>query len=123
MHENPAILRRLAKGAFRKPPQNGWVFVHLEGGAFDVGFQHGYLLASEIADAEKMEILELTHDGKKDWNFFRNAAKDMMWPHIETQYREELEGITEGVKAKGVSLDIWDVVALNAMPEWGYYVK
>jgi hypothetical protein len=111
------------KGAFRKPPQNGWVFVHLEGTPFDLGFQHGYLLATEIADAEKMEVLERTHDGKKDWNFFRNAAKDMMWPHIEAQYREELQGITEGVKAQGVNLDIWDVVALNAMPEWDYYVK
>jgi hypothetical protein len=111
------------KGAFRKPAQNGWIFVHLEGPPFDMGFQHGYLLAPEIADAEKMEVLERTHDGKKDWKFFRDAAKDMMWPHIEAQYREELQGITEGLKAKGVRLDIWDVVALNAMPEWDYYVK
>lgn len=46
------------KGAFRKPPQNGWIFVHLEGSPFDVGFQHGYLLAPEIADAEKVVVLE-----------------------------------------------------------------
>ncbi len=111
------------KGAFRKPAQNGWIFVHLEGTPFDMGFQHGYLLAPEIADAEKMLVLERTHDGKKDWKFFRDAAKDMMWPHIEAQYREELQGIAEGLKAKGVKLDIWDVVALNAMPEWDYYVK
>jgi len=111
------------KGAFRKPAQNGWTFVHLEGTPFDMGFQHGYLLAPEIADAEKMLVVEQTHDSKKDWNFFRNAAKDMMWPHIESQFREELQGITEGLKAKGIKLDIWDVVALNAMPEWGYYVK
>ena len=70
-----------------------------------------------------MVVLEQTRDGKKDWNFFRNAAKDMMWPHIEQQYREELQGITEGLRAKGVKLDLWDVVALNAFCEWGYYVK
>jgi len=111
------------KGAFRKPPQNGWIFVHLEGSPFDIGYQHGYLLAPEIQDAEKVAVLELTHEGKHDWKFFRNAAKDMMWPHVEPQFREELLGITAGLKAKGVKLDIWDVVALNGLCEWEYYVK
>ena len=83
-----------------------------------MGFQHGYLLAPEIQDAEKVEILEAKHEGKHDWNFFRNAAKDMMWPHIEQQYREELQGIAAGLKAKGAKLDVWDVVALNAICEW-----
>ncbi len=111
------------KGAFRKPAQNGWIFVHLEGAPFDLGFQHGYLLAPEILDAEKVIVLEQTRGGKKDWNFFRNAAKNMMWPHIEPEYREELQGISEGLRARGVKLDVWDVVALNAFCEWGYYVK
>ena len=63
------------KGAFRKPAQNGWVFVHLQGSPFDIGFQHGYLTASEINDAEKVLVLELAHSYKKDWKFFRNAAR------------------------------------------------
>lgn len=46
-----------------------------------------------------------------------------MWPHIERQYREELEGIADGAKVHGAKLDVWDVVALNAFPEWSYYVK
>ena len=47
----------------------------------------------------------------------------MMWPRIDAEYREELQGITEGAKAKGVKLDLWDVVALNGAEEWDYYVK
>src|SRR5271170_6157421 len=70
------------KGAFRRPAQNGWVFVHLEGAPFDLGYQHGYLLFREIEDAEKVVVLEQTHGGRHDWNFFRDAAKDMMWPQI-----------------------------------------
>ncbi len=31
--------------------QAGWMYVHLEGAPDRVGFQHGYLLAPEIADA------------------------------------------------------------------------
>jgi len=30
---------------------------------------------SEIADLQKVFLLELTHDTGKDWNFYRDAAK------------------------------------------------
>jgi hypothetical protein len=50
-----------------------------------------------------------------------------MWPHIEPEYREELQGIADGVNAHGlkggVRIDVWDVVAMNAAEEWSYYVK
>lgn len=111
------------KKAFRKPPQNGWIFVHLEGSAADIGFQHGYLLATEIADAQRAIKLVLTHDSK-DWQFFRGAAENVFWPHIEPEYRAELQGIVVGLNAKGVKLDLWDVVAMNAWLELDpYYVK
>jgi len=61
--------------------------------------------------------LGLTHDSKKDYAFFRTAAEKVLWPHIEAQYREELKGIAEGLKAKNVPLDLWDVVVLNAWLE------
>src|SRR5581483_2869463 len=85
---NPAM-----KGSFRKPAQNGWTYVHLEGKPYEIGFQHGYLLADEILDAEKVVALEQTHHSKRNWDFFRNAARDTMWPHIEQEYREELQGV------------------------------
>jgi len=111
------------KGAFRRPENNGWTFVHLQGTPHEIGFQNGYLLAPEIEDTLKVTILEETHDSKKDWQFFREAAQNMMWPHIEQEYREELQGITDGVNAHGMKIDLWDVVALNAAEEWEYYVK
>ena len=116
-------LKPRLKGAFRRPDKSGWIFVHLEGTPSQIGFQQGYLLAKEILDAEKVAVLEQTHDSNKDWEFFRDAARNMMWPHIDQEYREELQGIADGLKARGIGLDVWDVVALNASPEWGYYVK
>jgi hypothetical protein len=116
----PQADRRL-KGAFRLPPQDGWTYVHLEGSPSEIGFQHGYLLAREIEDFQKVVALELRHDTQKEWNFFREAAEHMLWPHVEQEYREELQGIAAGLAVRGVNLDLWDVVAVNAYPEWGYY--
>jgi len=110
-------------GSFRKPAQNGWTVVHLEGKPAEIGFQNGYLLAAEIQDIQKVEALELAHDNHRNWEFFRKAAKTVLWPHVEQEYREELQGIVEGVNARGVKLDLWDIVALNASMEWSYYVK
>ena len=109
------------KKAYRRAPQNGWIYVHLEGSPADIGYQHGYLLAAEIQDAERTISLGLTHDSKKNWAFFRNAAEKVLWPHIEEQYREELKGIVDGLAAKGVKLDLWDIVALNAWLELSPY--
>jgi len=110
-------------GAYRLPEKNGWTFVHLQGSPHDIGFQNGYLLAPEIEEALKVTMLEQTHSSKKDWKFFRDAAQNMMWPKIEPEYREELQGISDGATAHGVKIDLWDVVALNAAEEWDYYVK
>jgi hypothetical protein len=118
----PQIDSRL-RNAFRRPERNGWIFVHLQGSPAAIGYQHGYLLAPEILDAHAEIKNELGHDEKKDWQFFRDAAKDMLWPRIEQEYRDELQGIADGVAARGVKLDLWDIVATNAWLEWGYYDK
>lgn len=110
-------------GAFRLPTQNGWTFVHLEGTPAEIGFQHGYLLAKEIEDGYKVLIHETKHDTEKDWDFFRRAAREVYWPHIEQEYREELQGIADGLKARGVKFDVWDVAAANAWLELGSYAK
>ncbi|MBZ5595745.1 MAG: peptidase C45 [Acidobacteriia bacterium] len=110
------------KNALRRPEKSGWTYVHLEGTPAEIGYQHGYLLAPEIGDSFKVIQLEMTHDIHKSWGFFRHTAQEMLWPHIEQEYRDELKGITEGVNAHGVKVDLWDIVALNAALEWEYYV-
>jgi hypothetical protein len=111
------------QGSFRLPEKNGWTYVHLQGTPREIGFQNGYLLAPEIDDMLKVVMLEAKHDYNKEWSFFREAAENMMWPHIEKEYRDELQGIADGAAAHGVKIDVWDVVGLNAETEWGYYNK
>lgn len=118
----PQVDARL-KGSFRKPAQDGWTYVHLEGSPSEIGFQHGWLLAAEIVDGLKVQQVEIEHDSERKWPFYRDAAEKILWPHIEQEYRDELQGIADGLKARGIKLDLWDVVALNAAMEWEYYTK
>ncbi|HVR23691.1 MAG TPA: C45 family peptidase [Candidatus Polarisedimenticolia bacterium] len=103
--------------------QGGWTYVHLEGSSSEIGYQHGFLLAPEIADALDAIKLFDTHQTQRDWEFFRKTAREMLWPHIDLEYQQELQGIADGVKAHGVDLDVYDIVALNAFEEVpDYYV-
>jgi hypothetical protein len=103
--------------------RGGWKYVHLEGTPAEIGFQHGQLLADEIADLVHVMKVETLHDTKRDWSFYREASRKMLWPHIDTEYQQELEGIAKGAQSKGVKLDVWDVVALNGAIELpSYYV-
>jgi Phospholipase B len=97
--------------------QSGWTYIHLEGSPADIGYQHGYLLAPEIADAFEAIKLFDTHETRREWEFFRTTAREMLWPHIDKEYQQELQGIADGVKAQGVNLDVYDIVALNAFEE------
>src|SRR5277367_6039286 len=103
--------------------RGGWIYVHLEGAPHDIGYQHGFLLATEIADGFAAASLEMTHNSNRDWEFFRRAAREMLWPKIDPEYQAELQGIVEGLRARQVKLDLYDIVALNAFMELGdYYV-
>src|SRR5579863_4255662 len=103
--------------------QGGWTYVHLEGSPSEIGFQHGYLLAPDITDAFAAIKLFDARETQRDWEFFRTTARQMLWPHIDAEYQQELQGIADGVKAHGVDLDVYDIVALNAFEEVpDYYV-
>jgi len=110
--------------AASRQERNGWIFVHLEGPPAQIGFQHGYLLAREIADAQRVIALVLEHDTKQPWRFFREAARNVFWPRLDEEYRQELAGIAEGLQARGIKLDVWDVTALNGFLEFTpYYME
>jgi hypothetical protein len=93
--------------------QNGWTFVHLDGSPSQIGFQHGYLLAREIEDNVHVYAVEAPNVYKHDWAFFRAAGKTVLWPRLDPEYQQELQGIVDGLHAQGSTLDLWDIVALN----------
>src|SRR5258707_5293719 len=66
----------------------GWIYLHLEGDPGAIGFQHGYLLAPEIEDGFAAVSAGMMHSTEKDWEFFRKAAGEMLWPKIHAVYRQ-----------------------------------
>ena len=117
----PTPDQALLHGAYRFQ-RDHWIYVHLQGSPHQIGYQHGYLLAPEIDEAFHAARLDNVHGTGRPWSFFRNVAQNIYWPHIETQYRQELQGIADGARAHGVrDMDLWDVVAVNAFLETPQY--
>lgn len=102
---------------------NGWIRVHLEGAPREIGFQHGWLLAPEIDDLLKALDVFLQGSTKRDWAFFRASAERMFWPKLDAEYREEIEGIAAGLRARlpRSAADRIDITVLNAWIELAWY--
>jgi hypothetical protein len=121
--QHAASLDPRLKQAHRED-RGGWIYVHLEGDPVTVGFQHGYELGPEIEDAFAAVSADMTHSTLRDWPFFREVARDQLWPRIDPEYQQELQGIAEGLNARtGSQLDVYDIVAFNSFEEVpDYYV-
>lgn len=97
--------------------RDGWTYVHLEGTPREIGYQHGYMLRDAIEDNLGVYALENKHEAGKDWAYFREVGRTVLWPHVTPEYREELQGMAEGMKEAGSTKDLWDLVALNGVLE------
>jgi len=110
----------ILEGAFRED-RDGWIFVHIEGDPDTRGFQYGYLLAPEMDDFITVLKLYLKQTTKEDWDFYREAAEKIFLPKLEQEYIQELEGIANGLKAKGKDYDVIDLIAVNGFFELSDY--
>ncbi len=122
-----AIITRAASvdarlhGGFRNPVNAGWIFVHLEGRPSSVGFQHGYLLSKEIEDSKRAIELSTTHGVNHSWPELRHVSEMFFIPKLPAEYRQELSGMVDGLKAQGSKLDLTDLVTMNAYMEFSYF--
>src|SRR5258706_14965468 len=110
---------RLAKAS--REDKNGWIYLHAEGSPSDIGYQHGYLLANDIDTSIQAVSYLLSHETHRDWQFYRNAAKNFLWDKLDREYKDEINGIAEGLQAQKKNYDSLDLTAYNAMEELAYY--
>jgi len=97
----------------------GWIYTHIEGDAYERGYQYGYLLSDEIIDMMNRwsnmihnhplikplngQFSQQNYEkiSKIWWEFCKSQAVRMYWNEYPTEYREEIKGIAAGVTSKG----------------------
>jgi hypothetical protein len=105
-------------------PQAGWIVLHIEGEPYERGYQHGRLLAPEIAAFLRCAAALRSHQAPADgWRHTRSLVNALFVRRYHPEYLEEMKGIADGASAAGARfdgrpLDLIDVVALNAWPEY-----
>jgi hypothetical protein len=105
----------------RRFSRAGWIYLHTEGEARQRGFQHGYLLAKEIADGLRVTRLQWQHHSAMEWPWLVNRAAAMFVPRIDAENLAELEGIAEGARAAGANVSRDELIAYNGIIELSDY--
>jgi hypothetical protein len=95
----------------------GWIYLHVEGGPRERGFQHGYLLAKEIAECLRVARADWKHQSSMEWSWLIANTKGFMEPGIDAENRAELQGIADGMTAAGFPMTYDEIVTYNAQLE------
>ncbi len=121
---DPATVERY--GPAYRYPQAGWIVLHVEGDPYERGYQHGRLLAPEIADYVAALAAKRSHTAPDAaWQQVRTLVNALFLRRYDPEYLEEMKGIADGAAAagarfKGRALDLVDVVAVNSEIEVDY---
>lgn len=104
-------------------PQAGWTVVHIEGEPYERGLQHGHLLAAEIsAYVGALAQFWGPVAPRQAWDQMRTLANVLFLRSFTHEQLQEMKGIADGAAAEGAkfegrSLDLVDIVTLNAANE------
>jgi hypothetical protein len=118
---DPAAVQRY--GPAYRYPQDGWTVLHIEGEPYERGYQHGRLMAPEIAAHLRCFALTLGHTAPSEaWHGTRKLTSALFLRRFHPEFLEEMKGIAEGASAAGGRLhgrpiDLIDIAALNCWPE------
>ncbi len=88
---------------------------------FEMGYQHGEALSDEITKVLNRFRFALENDYGKNWEWFKKFSMENFYDKIEQDALEEMNGIVEGAKSKGVNVKIEDIVTLNTIAEIDSY--
>ena len=107
-------------------PQAGWIVLHIEGEPYERGYQHGRLMAPEIArfvgEIARYRSSKAPADA---WQDLRLLADALFLRRFDSEYLEEMKGIADGAAAAGAKwdgrpLDLIDLVTINADVETNF---
>jgi hypothetical protein len=108
-------------GKANRHEKAGWVYLHVEGAARERGFQHGYLLAPEIARGLKTARTNWEYRSAMSWSWLQGKAVAMFARSVDPEDLAELDGIVEGMQAAGVPSSRAELIAYNGVIELSGY--
>jgi hypothetical protein len=120
-HPDPLSVQRY--GPAYRYPQAGWIVLHIEGEPYERGYQHGRLLAPEIAACVRCSAaMQSPTAPTEGWKNTRLLVNALFLRRYQKEYLEEMKGIADGAAAAGAKfdnrhLDLVDIVALNSWVE------
>lgn len=108
------IIGREGKGYLERV--DGQLVLHLKGTPYELGYQHGKLLADRVKTNLLNIIDNQSEKGKTKeymmYKMLRGGMHNQLKPHIPERYMEEMKGLAEGA---GLPFD--DILAGNLFPE------
>lgn len=121
--ENAALTKEQA-GYLTKTSRHeksGWIYIHIEGPAYERGFQYGFTMAAEIADGIATTAVNWEHLSALPWSWLSERAEALFADKIDPENRFELEGIRDGLRAAGHPIHTGELIAYNAWFELSSY--
>jgi len=115
---DPASVQRFGPGY--RYPQAGWIVLHIEGEPYERGYQHGRLMAAEVAYLiPELARYRSSRAPSDAWHDLRLIANALFLRRFDAEYVEEMKGIADGAAASGAKfdgrpIDLLDVVTINA---------
>jgi hypothetical protein len=100
---------------------DGWFYIHLEGKPYEIGFQHGYLLADALKEGFRVNRFGVKWDTGEDLKFFADAAERMWMDTISDEYLDEMQGIADGATKAGFPVSLKEIIAWNGLEELTSY--
>ena len=102
--------------------KNGWIFLHIEGGPFERGFQRGYLTANEIEEFLETIAYILEFQTAKELDFFVEAAAKLFRKKVSKEYIEEMRGMVAGMEKAGKKVTFEEMLFMNGFIDiWWYW--
>ncbi len=108
-------------GRARRFERDGWVYLHVEGEARPRGFQHGYLLAGEIAEGLRTTRVGWNHESGMEWSWLVRKAGELFERRIDPECLAEVDGLVEGMRAAGRETSRQEMIAYNGYIELCWY--
>jgi len=101
--------------------KNGWIFIHIEGGPFERGFQRGYLTADEIDQFLQTLGYVSRFETARDLEFFVKAAKRIFKGKVSKEYIKEISGMVAGMTQAGKDVTFDEMLFMNGFIDIRWY--